>query len=333
MRLIEKDDDYALIGKGGILKVLFTLGVAMAIHAVMPRKKPKYIQGTSGSAVVLAKLVSENLKFTELMKLCKAMDEGKIKLFSNLSMPMGLLAHRGSLFSDSHLVHLIRQIDAKKIVESDIDFEVTVHRIERRAYSLISNHEERFKENPDLFLKYIQASASLPGLLPAVPIGSQRWYDGQHPDWDRAIERGCNKIIVSMNDQLGSEEDEGLLANLFRAFDTESDESMKLRVAATLCKHPEYTIICNDSHLYYLEEIAEMAKKAGRYGMSDHCIAFVAAEEKIPGLGSTSAKKGALNAVMKHGMDCMKKILETDFEPIATEEKKAEETAEEKKPE
>lgn len=101
--------------------------------------------------------------------------------------------------SNSGIKALCRMMDWEKIVNSDKKLDVVVYDLENRCRKIVSNHDQVIQDNPDLFRKYVLASASIRGIFRPVSIEGHHYSDGCLFSIDAALKSGCKTIFLFLN--------------------------------------------------------------------------------------------------------------------------------------
>lgn len=183
---------------GGGFKQVSQVG---SMRAMIERGiKPDYVQVISVGSANGAKVVAGD--FTKA-----AIDEvDDTWMFINKKGPsyvfrkvdiIGIFWHPAYLFSDKGLRNLLENLDVDKIVASPVELQVaTRNRSQMNAYTLFSNHDERFGKNPELFRDVLRASMSIPGFFQKVKIFEDFHCDGLTYSIAAAIKAGCDTIFV-----------------------------------------------------------------------------------------------------------------------------------------
>lgn len=142
-------------------------------------KRPKKVHGVSVGALNCAMIAQDGPSALE--QHWREVGRGKPSdIFSWKGIPWHVLKWDPSLLSDAGLDALMRKIDCKKIIESDIELEVVVNSEAHKRMEIISSREKRFQDNPELLRLFIKASASLTGYFPPVNIEGQNYSDGYY---------------------------------------------------------------------------------------------------------------------------------------------------------
>lgn len=239
----------------GKVGIILDGGSFNGISAVGPLKamaergiSPAYVQGISVGALNGAKLI-ENMSIADLEKVWAMVETwGPSFLFprTDILLHAPRLGYPG-LFTDRGLQELMRLLDIKKVVESPIRFDVAVHNESRnREHTLLSNHDPRFQQNPDLFRRAIIASASIPGFFPPVDIAGEKFSDGLRYDLESAITFGCDTIFVLGNDSSKKDAasfEHGWLQRILQPFNTAVEEYIELMFKDVHRQYPDYEFV------------------------------------------------------------------------------------------
>lgn len=179
-----------VLGGGGHLGA-YEVGMIQALmeHGV----KPDLVVGTSVGALNGAAVAAEPSVDTahRLREVWTTLDESRIFGGSIFAGAANFLRSRTHMHSNAALRSLIdRLIPAKRFEDLVVPFQCVAASIERAA-------EHWFHDGP--LADAILASAAVPGVLPAVKIGSEHFVDGgivNSIPISRAVELGATEIYV-----------------------------------------------------------------------------------------------------------------------------------------
>lgn len=196
-----------IFAPGGFLGA-YSVGFAKAVSE--KGIKPAYIQGSSVGALNAAMFIQEDCRTEKLESIWDEVEKkGPSLIFNKREVPRNVLMMRNYLFSNKGLRYLVNYLDARKIISSDIEFRVVVFNETTREREIFSNHEEQFRRFPEQFLEVIFASASITGIFPPVPLGGYLYSDGGVFNIKDALDFGCNRVFVFLNDPVEHEKKKG----------------------------------------------------------------------------------------------------------------------------
>ena len=186
---------YGLVLEGGSRKGMFSAGVLDVL--IEENIKFQYVNGVSAGSHAAMNFVSgqkgrlkEVLKPSALRKNKKAH-----KLLDGIYSEFKIMNYE--MAYDENL-----PFDFKKYFESDIECEFGLTCAETGKQTFFSEKTE------EGLLKTAAASCSLPMLFPLIEINGFHYGDGCITDsvpYDRAFERGCDKVVVISTKKVGKE--------------------------------------------------------------------------------------------------------------------------------
>lgn len=191
----------AWILDGGGIKQIVQVGEMKAM--VERGIKPDYMQvisvGTiNGSKAIEGNFTKEAIKEIDdsWMFICR---QGPSYICHKIDL-IGAIwpkTHPGYLYKDRGLRELLRRLDMRKIVDSSVEMQIATTNLSREdEYTLFSNHDERFRENPEILRDVLCAAMSIPGVFPRVKIFGDSHCDGLTHSISSAIQAGCDTIFV-----------------------------------------------------------------------------------------------------------------------------------------
>jgi len=207
--------------------------------------RPIHIQGVSVGALN-ASVFIENESPDEMMKMWLSIEKAKASsIFNWKDIGAAVAFRKSALYTTKGLSNIIEKIDIKKIICSPIELQiVTIDETIGKQQVVFSSHDEKFKNDPELFRKIIWASTAIPGVLPPVKIGDNLHSDGLCFCLEQMIETGCDTIFILLNDQAG----EAIYwdQRLFLPKDFFYEQAIPLLMEKALRKRPDFEILEDD---------------------------------------------------------------------------------------
>ena len=314
------------VGDGGGGKGAFSAGaIKRACESNIPMDKAL---GVSVNTLNFSEYIASG-NTTGLEKNWRNLERaGKNALFDRRDIKWRF-ASKNSIFTDAGLKNLIYGkpkknpkdveilgIDAKALVTSPIEFQFAVYKEtkEGHLYTLISNHEERFMENPELILPFLQASCSFGGAMPPVKIDGEYYSDGLYPTLETKLADGCDTIIIFLNDQPITADPETTMwyNRIMNPFDSAHDRVMEKEVKDFLKEHKDFTLVDGKSPLPLAKRIMSFFTsfvQGEDLNLVPHRIIQVAPKKVISGLTTLGFEPGNITEAIEHGYECMDEIL------------------------
>lgn len=229
-----------VIFNGGGFSGAFSVGFAKAIWKAGIR--PQVIQGVSVGALSASKIVEDGIEGLEKIWL-DIEKAGPSCIFNWWDIAKSVFNKSPSLFRNSGVMRLVSETDLRKVVESETLLQI-ITRNESRNWEkhVFLNHENRFREDPQLFGQTIVASAAPPGALEPVKIGDEWHSDGLGYSLTSMIATGCDTIFLLLNDQANDSQirwDQRLSISRHILY----EENVGLRLERILQKHKDFDII------------------------------------------------------------------------------------------
>ncbi|MDO8585131.1 MAG: patatin-like phospholipase family protein [bacterium] len=328
----------ALVATGGGFKVAFSVGVLIALHGA--GMAFDYILGTSGTAIAFAEYIASGSRTAGLVRTFREIERiGPKALFNKVHMIRDILLDE---LEDNHHVwrtivktawrfmeaaflndvlrnglpptidgirSLADRIDVKGLTAAETEFDIAVHRRARKGradcHTLVGNHDERFKKNPEAILDEIVGSASF---LPF--IRNRKRFDGLYfGNGLRVALRKADIVFVLVNDQPRADERRGFFPDFMKAFGTMYDIAFFDEVVKVYAKNPALTVWTGGSIVPYIRKIGLMARFGKRYGLSKRCIVFITPKMLIGALTTIDFNAGDITRAMDHGHACGTEVL------------------------
>lgn len=191
MTEISKSVGYCLDGGG--LRGAYQVGELKAAKEIgLP--SPKVIQGLSVGALNAVGFILGVLEELWIEVIEK---RGPKFIFRKSNLRDRFNRH---LYSHAGLLELLRMLDMREVVESEIELQVPVFNRLTRRREIFTTRDPRIKKNPAMLESVILAGCSLNGVFPKVFINGIPYSDGELFFIKSLIDSGCEDIYVFSND-------------------------------------------------------------------------------------------------------------------------------------
>jgi|GEM_PF-2971417 len=166
-----------IILPSGGCKCAFQAGALRAIERHVPKGNVCYLQAASGGTLNAAKFLSDDFSATSLVQLWREVEKlGVSRLFDLTTV---ILNQVGKNTPNKRVEELLRNIDARKIINSHAQLDVVVRNLGTNEAELFSSKDLETKDNDEKrLIKFILASASIPGVMPSIQINNNDYCDG-----------------------------------------------------------------------------------------------------------------------------------------------------------
>jgi len=202
-----------IVGGGGGMRGCTQVGWCEdLIPALLKAGAPiRYLGGTSVGALNMSKL-AEAQTDNELLSCLKELravwetieKKGSDYIFPLSGLKIALASFRkNSLLDGKTLWRLLKDpakdvgsLDTHRLLNSPRIFDVFVENETTGRQEIFSNKDERVRKNPEILIKALVASASVPPFFPPVLIEGNWYRDCGYITLSRAIAAGCSTIFV-----------------------------------------------------------------------------------------------------------------------------------------
>lgn len=165
--------------------------------------KPAYVQGSSVGALSGAMYAQNGGDTDELESNWLEIERvGPPSVFNRQAAWLNILKLHNFVFPDDGISRLTDRLDIPKLIASDIEFRVVVRNETKDEKLIVSNHEDKVKDDPDFLRAMISASSRIPGGFAPLRVGYYYYSDGLVFDIQDAIDFGCDKVFLFQNDPL-----------------------------------------------------------------------------------------------------------------------------------
>lgn len=301
------------VGAGGAYKGAISVGILKALYEA--GIQPSYAFAVSVNVLNFAELFTFGIdSVIGTWKMLEKKGDGT--LFSNRDIPFRFL--KPSIFNNDGVKKLVANLDAKALINSPIKMEFPVIN-ETNGYKteIISNHDERFKENPELLSRYALAAVSVPGFLYPIKIGHNWYSDGQYISLESAIHAGCDTIFVILNDYIDEQkvvnpDVERWWIRFINNYNITLSRDTEKHIDKILDEHKDFTILKTGPHVPFFGKFMSMLASVaqGDVDLIPHRIIPIAPRGPIEGLNSLSFSKNSVSLAINHGYECGKEVLE-----------------------
>lgn len=301
------------VGVGGGCKGAVSVGMMKALAEA--NIFPDYAYGVSVNVLNLSALIASGID-SLIQSWMEIEKKGYNALFNRNEIPTRLW--KNGIFSHKNVGKLATAVNAPKLIASPVRLEFPLHNESQKAKRIIySNHDEQFKENPELIKRYILAATCMPGFIEPVNTNNEWFSDGLYFTLEPAIAFGCETIFVFFNDF----HDETIVKNpaqekwyhrLLSAYDTVADELVKLYIEKSLEQHKDFLIFESGSGVpifSYLYGVFAAASQ-GDISLVPHRIVPIAPTKTIPELNALGFGKKSISVAIEHGYDRGREILD-----------------------
>ena len=297
------------VGAGGGYKGAISVGILKALYEA--GIEPSYAFAASVNVLNFAELITKGID--NVIKTWKALEKkGDSTLFAASDVPLRLW--KPAIFDNNGVKQLVSNIDIRALTAATIPMEFpVVNETQGRETEIISNHDERFQNNPELLGRYMLASVSVPGLLFPIQIGNDWYSDGQYISLQSAIRAGCDTIFVLLNDYHGikNTEKDRWYIRFIDNYNMTLDMAMKSHIKEILEEHKDYTIFEVGAHVPFFRKFLSMAASVAQGDMDlvPHRIIPIAPKGPVKGLGSVGFSKNSISLAIDHGYECGREVL------------------------
>lgn len=301
------------VGAGGGYKGAISVGILKALYEA--GIEPAYAFAVSVNVLNFAELFTAGVD--NLVKTWKTLEKkGDSTLFASSDVPLRLW--KPALFNNDGVKELVNNINVQTLIESPIpmDFPI-INETKGRETEIISNHDERFRNDPVLLQRYMLAAVSVPGFLFPIQIDTDWYSDGQYISLESAIHAECDTIFVILNDHNANNETrnpggERWWIRFVNNYNMTLDLAMKSHIKQILDEHKDYTIFETGTHVPFFRKFLSMAASVaqGDIDLVPHRIIPIAPKGPVKGLGSLSFAKNSVSLAIDHGYECAQEVLE-----------------------
>ncbi len=301
------------VGAGGAYKGALSVGMLKALSEA--GIAPEYMFAVSVNVLNFAEFITSGID--SIIKTWKLIEKkGDGILFSNLDIPRRFL--KPSIFNNDGVKNLVNNLNMRKLIESPIPMEFPVIN-ETNGYKteIISNHDPKFQNNPELLARYMLASVSVPGFLYPIKIDNDWYSDGQYISLESAIKAGCDTIFVMLNDYITENkiinpDVERWWIRFVNNYNITLSRDTEKHINEILDEHKDFTIFKTGAHVPFFGKfmcmIASVAQ--GDVDLVPHRIVPIAPKGQIGKLDSLSFSKNSVSAAINHGYECGKEVLD-----------------------
>ena len=305
------------VGAGGGYKGAISVGILKALCEA--GIQPEYAFAASVNVLNFAELFTGGID--AVIKTWKMIEKkGDGILFSIFDIPRRIV--KPAIYDNDGVKKLISNINVQALIESPILLEFPViNESKGRETEIISNHDERFLNNPELLGRYMLASVSVPGFLFPIQIDTDWYSDGQYISLESAIRAKCDTIFVLLNDYSDDVEArnpgaERWWIRFVNNYNMTLDMAMKSHIKAILDEHKDYTIFEAGKNVPFFKKFFSVAVSMaqavtqGDINLVPNRIIPIAPKGPVKGLGSLSFSKNSVSLAMNHGYECAKEVIE-----------------------
>lgn len=298
------------VGAGGGYKGAISVGILKALNEA--GIQPSYAFAVSVNVLNFAELLTNGID--SVIKTWKLLEKkGDSTLFASSDVPFRL--RKPSLFNNDGVKALINNLNAQTLINSPVPMEFPIiNETKGCETEIISNHDERFRNNPELLKRYMLAAVSVPGFLFPIQIDNDWYSDGQYISLKSAIKAGCDTIFVILNDYNETRNPwaERWWIRFVNNYNLTLDMAMKSHIKEILDEHKDYMIFEVGAHVPFFRKFFSLAASVvqGDVDLVPHRIVPIAPKGQIEGLGSLGFSKNSVSLAINHGYECGKEVLE-----------------------
>lgn len=302
-----------IVGAGGGCKGAISVGILKAIYEA--GIVPVYLHGVSVNALNFAELVASGGTDSLVRSWLMLEKKGYNYLFNRNDIYYRLLAKANSFLKNDGTLRLVNSVNTAALIASPIHLEFPVHNeLPYLKQEIYSNHDQQFKNNPELIKQYILAATCMQGFLQPIKTGEEWFSDGLYFTLEPAIAFGCDTIFVLSNDFHGvrNPATEKSYHRIFLAYDAVVNRVIELSTAKTLDDHKDFSIFESGATVPFFSRFLSMMASIsqGDPNLVPHRIVPIAPTKQIPELNSIGFGKKSISVAIEHGYACGQEILE-----------------------